>query len=208
MTSTDNGNWSDRTDVPSEPSTTGLGATHPRERPSEMISSSRTQMFSERLSKQGMCEVVNNFLIKLQVPLFKIPASEKELDRIILRAKTKVVEPAAKNHEEKPLPVAPSTPSPSPCSVKKKRGKRRVDEQGFIPPKQLVRKKHTTTALPSTSTAPSVESEVLESAPPSISTALAAEGEGMEVVSDDPPTGDSVKDASVPEKKAPPPLLH
>ncbi|GFT60825.1 hypothetical protein TNCV_984831 [Trichonephila clavipes] len=39
------------------------------------------------VSKSG--EIVSTHLAKLDVPLFKIPASEKELDRIILRSKNK-----------------------------------------------------------------------------------------------------------------------
>ncbi|GFQ70669.1 retrovirus-related Pol polyprotein from transposon opus, partial [Trichonephila clavata] len=168
------------------------------------------QNFHLQVGKPG--EIANNLLIKLQVPLFKIPANEKELDKIILRAKTQVVEPAAaaKNHEENSLPAAPSSPPPFPRSAKKKREKRRADEQGFIPPRQLVRKKRTTSALPSTSTSPSGEKEVIESAPsPSTSNAPAADGEGMEITSDDPPAGDMIKDAPVPERKvrAPPPFF-
>ncbi|GFR05761.1 hypothetical protein TNCT_631921 [Trichonephila clavata] len=72
---------------------------------------------TKKSGKSG--EIVNNLLIKLQVPPFKIPASEKELDKIILPANSKVVEPAAKNQEEKPLPAAPSTPPPSPRSARK-----------------------------------------------------------------------------------------
>ncbi|GFR29821.1 hypothetical protein TNCT_555351, partial [Trichonephila clavata] len=77
------------------------------------------QNFHLQVGKSG--EIVDNLLIKLQVPLFKIPANEKELDRIILRAKTQVVEPAAaaKNHEENPLPAASSSPPPSPRSARK-----------------------------------------------------------------------------------------
>ncbi|GFQ72226.1 RNA-directed DNA polymerase from mobile element jockey, partial [Trichonephila clavata] len=169
------------------------------------------QNFHLQVGKSG--EIVNTLLVKLQVPLFKIPASEKELDRIILRAKAKVVEPAAaaKNQEENPLPAAPSTPPPSPRSARKKREKRRADEQGFIPPpRQLVRKKRTTSALPSTSTSQSGETEVIQSAPtPSTSTASAADGEGMETNADDPPAGDIVENAPVPERKvrAPPPFF-
>ncbi|GFR02652.1 hypothetical protein TNCT_543241 [Trichonephila clavata] len=142
-----------------------------------------------------------------------LDANEKELDKIILRAKTQVVEPAAaaKNHEENSLPAAPSSPPPSPRSAKKKREKRRADEQGFIPPRQLVRKKRITSALPSTSTSPSGEKDVIESAPtPSTSTAPAADGEGMEITSDDPSAGDMIKDAPVPERKvrAPPALFY
>ncbi|GFR21514.1 hypothetical protein TNCT_279711 [Trichonephila clavata] len=154
MTSIDQGSWSDRT-IATTPSVTGLGACESPSRKSfgdefivensdvfrEAIKARNVyaawarkltqakpddpdlQNFHLQVGKSG--EIVNNLLIKLQVPLFKIPASEKELDRIILRAKTQVVEPAAaaKNQEEKPLPAAPSSPSTFPALSEEKAGK-------------------------------------------------------------------------------------
>ncbi|GFQ85518.1 hypothetical protein TNCT_249061 [Trichonephila clavata] len=150
MSSIDQGSWSERTDVSTSPSATGLGANcvspsrksfgddfivensdvfreaikarnvyaaWARKLTQAKPSDPDLQNFHLQVGKSG--EIVNNLLIKLQVPLFKIPASEKELDKIILRSKTQVVEPAAaaKNQEEKPLPAAPSSPPPSPPSV-------------------------------------------------------------------------------------------
>ncbi|GFV70024.1 putative RNA-directed DNA polymerase from transposon X-element [Trichonephila clavipes] len=50
------------------------------------------------VAKSG--EIVSSHLAKLDVPLFKIPASEKELDRIILREKNKTIV-SPKKQEEK-----------------------------------------------------------------------------------------------------------
>ncbi|GFR05639.1 hypothetical protein TNCT_348861 [Trichonephila clavata] len=119
-----------------------------------------------------------------------------EMKKVLTASLQKIVEGGVPRHELLP---------------QKKREKRRADEQGFIPPpRQLVRKKRTTSALPSTSTSQSGETEVIESAPtPSTSTASAADGEGMETNADDPPTGDIIEIAPVPERKvrAPPPFF-
>ncbi|GFR29784.1 RNA-directed DNA polymerase from mobile element jockey [Trichonephila clavata] len=83
-----------------------------------------------------------------------------------------------------------------------------MSKASSLPLRQLVRKKRTTSALPSTSQ--SGETEVIESAPtPSTSTASATDGEGMETNADDPPAGDIIEIAPVPERKvrAPPPFF-
>ncbi|GFS64148.1 hypothetical protein TNCV_3945131 [Trichonephila clavipes] len=75
------------------------------------------------VSKSG--EIVSTHLAKLDVPLFKIPASEKELDRIILRSKNKTVVSPKKREEKKPAAVPPP-PSTSPRKGRKA-AKRTVD---------------------------------------------------------------------------------
>ncbi|GFT84032.1 hypothetical protein TNCV_1149301 [Trichonephila clavipes] len=60
----------------------------------------KLQSYHQEVTKAG--ETVDSLLKQLDVPLFKIPASEKELDKIILRLKNKVNDPpAAKIQEEK-----------------------------------------------------------------------------------------------------------
>ncbi|GFW69122.1 hypothetical protein TNCV_511671 [Trichonephila clavipes] len=75
------------------------------------------------VAKSG--EIVSSHLAKLDVPLFKIPASEKELDRIILREKNKAIVLPKKQEEKKPA-VAPPPPSSSPRKGRKG-AKRTVD---------------------------------------------------------------------------------
>ncbi|GFT05167.1 hypothetical protein TNCV_532021 [Trichonephila clavipes] len=82
-------------------------------------------------------EIVSSHLAKLDVPLFKIPASEKELDRIILREKNKTIVSPKKQEEKKPAAAPPPPASPR---SKGRKAKRSVDADGFAPPKQLVRK--------------------------------------------------------------------
>ncbi|GFX42644.1 hypothetical protein TNCV_2689441 [Trichonephila clavipes] len=65
-------------------------------------------------------EIVSTHLAKLDVPLFKIPASEKELDRIILREKNRTVASPKKQEEKKPA-AAPPPPLPLPARVEKAR---------------------------------------------------------------------------------------
>ncbi|GFT94195.1 RNA-directed DNA polymerase from mobile element jockey [Trichonephila clavipes] len=110
-------------------------------------------------------ETVETLLVKLNVPLFKIPASEKELDKIVFRVKNRpVVSTPPKNQEaEKPAAVPPP-PSNSPRKGRK--GKRSVDADGFAPPKQLVRKARSPRLSPPPSPTPpsatSVEDARLE----------------------------------------------
>ncbi|GFU97782.1 hypothetical protein TNCV_2532541 [Trichonephila clavipes] len=51
----------------------------------------KLQSYHQEVTKAG--ETVDFLLKQLDVPLFKIPASEKELDKIILRLKSKVNDP-------------------------------------------------------------------------------------------------------------------
>ncbi|GFS91421.1 hypothetical protein TNCV_4548131 [Trichonephila clavipes] len=53
----------------------------------------KLQSYHQEVTKAG--ETVDSLLKQLDVPLFKIPASEKELDKIILRLKSKVNDPPA-----------------------------------------------------------------------------------------------------------------
>ncbi|GFT26280.1 hypothetical protein TNCV_727001 [Trichonephila clavipes] len=86
------------------------------------------------VAKSG--EIVSSHLAKLDVPLFKIPASEKELDRIILREKNKTIVSPKKQEEKKPA-AAPPPPSSSPRKARKG-AKRTVDSGGFAPPSSLL----------------------------------------------------------------------
>ncbi|GFW42983.1 hypothetical protein TNCV_435561 [Trichonephila clavipes] len=53
-------------------------------------------------------ETVESLLVKLNVPLFKIPTTEKELDKIVFRVKNKpVVSTTPKNHEAEKLAAVP-----------------------------------------------------------------------------------------------------
>ncbi|GFV77816.1 hypothetical protein TNCV_4674101 [Trichonephila clavipes] len=70
------------------------------------------------VAKSG--EIVSSHLAKLNVPLFKIPASEKELDRIVLHEKNKTIVSPKKQEEKKPA-AAPPPPLPLPARVEKER---------------------------------------------------------------------------------------
>ncbi|GFY75758.1 hypothetical protein TNIN_136491 [Trichonephila inaurata madagascariensis] len=90
------------------------------------------QNYHEEIRKSN--EIVSAFLTQLNVPLFKIPATEKELDLIVLRTRSKVDDPQPSSAEEAKKPAA-VLPSPR----KGRKAKRSVDADGFAP-KQLVRK--------------------------------------------------------------------
>ncbi|GFW76930.1 hypothetical protein TNCV_2030351 [Trichonephila clavipes] len=57
--------------------------------------------------------IVSNLLAKLNIPLFKIPASEKDLDRIIFRLKSKKIEPSPVKNKQVKKPAAVSPPPPA-----------------------------------------------------------------------------------------------
>ncbi|GFV94225.1 zinc finger protein [Trichonephila clavipes] len=85
------------------------------------------QSYHQEVTKAG--ENVELLLVKLNVPLFRIPASEKELEKIILRVKNRVSDPPAeKNEEQKPAAVSPPPPA-SPRS--KGRKAKRSGEEGM-----------------------------------------------------------------------------
>ncbi|GFT55661.1 hypothetical protein TNCV_1059651 [Trichonephila clavipes] len=163
-------NWSDMTDSSVQPAatTTGLGASPSRVTTGDELIAEKSDLFREAIRARNVYaawarkltnarpndpklqefhqevtkagESVNSLLTQLDVPLFRIPASEKELDKILLRLKNKPIDPpAVKNQESKTAAVPPSPPA-SPRKGKKA-GKRSVDSEGFAPPpKQLVRK--------------------------------------------------------------------
>ncbi|GFU96625.1 nucleic-acid-binding protein from transposon X-element [Trichonephila clavipes] len=119
----------------------------------------KLQSYHQEVTKAG--ESVELLLVKLNVPLFRIPASEKELDRIVLRVKNRLSDPPAEKNEEEKKPAAVPPPPSSPRS-KGRKGKRSVDADGFAPPpKQLVRKV-LSASPPSPPSAPSVEGALLE----------------------------------------------
>ncbi|GFT55648.1 hypothetical protein TNCV_1059531 [Trichonephila clavipes] len=66
------------------------------------------QLYHQEVQKAG--ETVENLLVKLNVPLFKIPASEKELDRIVFRVKNKPVVPTPSKNQEAAKPAAVPPP--------------------------------------------------------------------------------------------------
>ncbi|GFS64243.1 hypothetical protein TNCV_3945701 [Trichonephila clavipes] len=92
----------------------------------------KLQSYHQEVTKAG--ESVELLLVKLNVPLFRIPASEKELDKIILRVKNRVSDPPAEKNEEVKKPAAVSPPPPASPRSKGRKGKRSVDADGFAPP--------------------------------------------------------------------------
>ncbi|GFU51355.1 hypothetical protein TNCV_1064261 [Trichonephila clavipes] len=114
---TSNVNWSDRTDqsAPPQPISTGLGASPSQVIASDDYIAENSDLFREAISARNVYaawarkltnarpndpkmqsyhqevtlagETVNSLLVKLNVLLFRIPASEKELERIVLRVK-------------------------------------------------------------------------------------------------------------------------
>ncbi|GFT88423.1 hypothetical protein TNCV_1294451 [Trichonephila clavipes] len=108
------------------------------------------------VAKSG--EIVSSHLAKLDVPLFKIPASEKKLDRIILREKNKTIVSPKKQEEKRPA-AAPPPPLPLPARVEKERREPSTPTASL--PKQLVRKvrspRSTPPPSPTLSSAPIME---------------------------------------------------
>ncbi|GFU18569.1 hypothetical protein TNCV_1805701 [Trichonephila clavipes] len=136
-------NWSDRTDSTVHPSTitTGLGASPSqttigdehiaefsdvfreainarniyaawaRKLTNAKPSYPDVQLYHQEVKKAG--ETVESLLVKLNVPLFKIPATEKELDKIVFRAKNKSVEPIPPKNQEAEKPAAVPPPPPT-----------------------------------------------------------------------------------------------
>ncbi|GFT12359.1 hypothetical protein TNCV_3047211 [Trichonephila clavipes] len=69
----------------------------------------KLQDYHQEVTKAG--ETVNTLLKQLDVPLFKIPAHRRKLDKILLRLKSKANDPpAAKIHEENSAVVTPPLP--------------------------------------------------------------------------------------------------
>ncbi|GFU18574.1 hypothetical protein TNCV_1805721 [Trichonephila clavipes] len=127
-------NWSDRTDSTIHPSTTttGLGASPSRVATGDDYIAEKSDLFREAIRARNVYaawarkmtnarpndpklqeyhqqvtkagESVNSLLQQLDVPLFKIPASEKELDKILLRLKNKPVDPPAEKNQEAKTP--------------------------------------------------------------------------------------------------------
>ncbi|GFS64050.1 hypothetical protein TNCV_3944481 [Trichonephila clavipes] len=157
-------NWSERTDsINTSTTTTGLGASPSRVTTGDELIAEKSDLFREAIRARNVYaawarkltnarpndpklqeyhqevtkagERVNLLLSQLDVPLFRIPASEKELDKILIRLKNKPIDPpAVKNQESKTAAVPPSPPA-SPRKGKKA-GKRSVDSEGFAPSPQ------------------------------------------------------------------------
>ncbi|GFS90597.1 hypothetical protein TNCV_4097891 [Trichonephila clavipes] len=158
---TSNVNWSDRTDqsAPPQPISTGLGASPSQVIAGDDSIAENSDLFREAILARNVYaawarkltnarpndpkmqnylqevtlagETVNSLLVKLNVPLFRIPASEKELDKIILRLKSRVNDPPVEKNEERKKPAAVSPPPPR---SKGRKAKRSVDFDGFTPP--------------------------------------------------------------------------
>ncbi|GFU53935.1 hypothetical protein TNCV_1043101 [Trichonephila clavipes] len=129
-------NWSERTDVPEQPQPNSpsriiagddhiaecsdlfreaiqarnvyaaWARKHTNARPNDPM----MQSYHQEVTKAG--ENVELLLVKLNVPLFRIPASEKELEKIILRVKSRVSNPPAEKKKEEKKPAAVSPPPP------------------------------------------------------------------------------------------------
>ncbi|GFW59864.1 uncharacterized protein TNCV_2917461 [Trichonephila clavipes] len=162
-------NWSDMTDSSVQPAatTTGLGASPSRVTTGDKLIAEKSDLFREAIRARNVYaawarkltnarpndpklqefhqevtkagESVNSLLTQLDVPLFRIPASEKELDKILLRLKNKPIDPpTVKNQEAKKAAVPPSPP---PLPVREKRRENEASTlTASLPPKQLVRK--------------------------------------------------------------------
>ncbi|GFU69917.1 RNA-directed DNA polymerase from mobile element jockey [Trichonephila clavipes] len=187
-------NWSERTDsTDTLTTTTGLGASPSRVTTGDELIAEKSDLFREAIRARNVYaawarkltnarpndpklqeyhqevtkagERVNLLLSQLDVPLFRIPASEKELDKILIRLKNKPIDPpVVKNQKSKTAAVPPSPPA-SP-----RKGKRRENEalirKASLPPKQLVRKARSPRLSPPPSPTPpsatSVEDARLE----------------------------------------------
>ncbi|GFS59775.1 hypothetical protein TNCV_332301 [Trichonephila clavipes] len=155
-------NWSERTDsTVTLTTTTGLGASPSQVTTGDELIAEKSDLFREAIRARNVYaawarkltnarpndpklqeyhqevtkagERVNLLLSQLDVPLFRIPASEKELDKILIRLKNKPIDPpVVKNQKSKTAAVPPSPPA-SPRKGKKA-GKRSVDSEGFAPP--------------------------------------------------------------------------
>ncbi|GFV07514.1 RNA-directed DNA polymerase from mobile element jockey [Trichonephila clavipes] len=190
-------NWSERTDVteqqpPNSPSRMIAGDDHIAEC-SDLFREARNvyaawarkltnarpndpmmQSYHQEVTKAG--ENVE-LLVKLNVPLFRIPASEKELEKIILRVKNRVSDPPAekKNEEKKPKAVSPPHPVQR---VERRNGASMLTAS--LPPNNLFEKFTLLARPPPPSPTPS--SAPIDSAP------LEEQGEeGMDTVDNDLP---------------------
>ncbi|GFU03543.1 zinc finger protein [Trichonephila clavipes] len=121
----------------------------------------KLQSYHKEVTKAG--ESVELLLVKLNVPLFRIPASEKELDKIVLRVKNRVSDPPTEKNDEAKKLAAVSPPPPASPRSKGRKAKRSVDADSFAPPpKQLVRKALSSPISSPPPSAPSVEGALLE----------------------------------------------
>ncbi|GFT94168.1 zinc finger protein [Trichonephila clavipes] len=134
-------NWSERTDsTVTLTTTTGLGASPSRVTTGDELIAEKSDLFREAIRARNVYaawarkltnarpndpklqeyhqevtkagERVNLLLSQLDVPLFRIPASEKELDKILIRLKNKPIDPpVVKNQKSKTAAVPPSPPA-------------------------------------------------------------------------------------------------
>ncbi|GFV31730.1 hypothetical protein TNCV_720921 [Trichonephila clavipes] len=142
-------NWSERTDVPEQPQPNSpsrivagddhiaefsdlfreaiqarnVYAAWARKLTNARPNDPKLQSCHQEVTKAG--ESVELLLVKLNVPLFRIPASEKELDKIVLRVKNRVSDPPAEKNDEVKNPAAVSPPPPASPRSKGRKAKRK-----------------------------------------------------------------------------------
>ncbi|GFT87229.1 nucleic-acid-binding protein from transposon X-element [Trichonephila clavipes] len=138
----------------------------------------KLQSYHQEVTKAG--ENVELLLVKLNVPPFRIPASEKELDKIVLRVKNRVSDPPAEKNEEEKKPAAVSPPPPASPRSKGRKAKRSVDADGFAPPSNLFESSLSSLDPPPS---PTPSSAPIDSAP----LEEQGENEGMDTVDNDVP---------------------
>ncbi|GFW79744.1 hypothetical protein TNCV_2589641 [Trichonephila clavipes] len=130
---TSNANWSDRTDSSEPPptNTTGLGASPSQTKIGDEHIAEFSDVFREAINARNIYAAWAR----------KIPATEKELNKIVFRVKNKAVEPLPPKNQEakKPAVVPPPLPSTSPRKGRKA-AKRSVDADGLAPPSSLLGK--------------------------------------------------------------------
>ncbi|GFV25695.1 hypothetical protein TNCV_1517061 [Trichonephila clavipes] len=93
------------------------------------------QLCHREVRKAG--ETVENLLVGLNVPLFKIPASERELDRMVFRVGDGPVVPTPSKNQEAAKPAAVPPPPPTlPARVEK--GNEASIRTASLPPSSLL----------------------------------------------------------------------
>ncbi|GFX52980.1 hypothetical protein TNCV_3228481 [Trichonephila clavipes] len=97
------------------------------------------QLYHQEVKKKAG-ETVENLLVKLNVPLFKIPASEKELDRIVFRVKNKPVVPTPSKNQEAAKPAAVPPPPPTLPARVEKGNEASIRTASLPPPSSLLGK--------------------------------------------------------------------
>ncbi|GFU99386.1 hypothetical protein TNCV_2501091 [Trichonephila clavipes] len=142
-------NWSERTDsTVTLTTTTGLGASPSQVTTGDELIAEKSDLFREAIRARNVYaawarkltnarpndpklqdyhqevtkagERVNLLLSQLDVPLFRIPASEKELDKILIRLKNKPIDPPVVKNQKSKTAAVPPHPRLSPVRVKRR----------------------------------------------------------------------------------------